>query len=48
MSQVTCKLTEPGALSSVLSTDSVQDLDLKEGDNILLLVKAIHVIPVKE
>ena len=48
MSQVTCKITDPGTLSSILSTESVQDLDLKEGDEILLLVKAIHVIPVKE
>ena len=48
MSQISCKLNEAGDLSSVLSTESVQDLDLKEGDSVHLLVKAIHVIPVKE
>lgn len=48
MSQVECKLTDPGMLASILSTDSVRDLDIKEGDQIVLLVKAIHVIPVKE
>lgn len=48
MSQVQCKLLEPGTIASVLTTDSVRELDLKEGDQILLLVKAIHVIPVKE
>lgn len=48
MSQVECKLTELGSLTSILSTDSVRDLNLKDGDQILLLVKAIHVIPVKE
>lgn len=48
MSQVECALTETGTLASVLSTDSVRDMNLKEGDKLLLLVKAIHVIPVKE
>ncbi|MDR0310934.1 MAG: TOBE domain-containing protein [Acidobacteriota bacterium] len=47
MSQIECKL-KAGVISSVLTTDSVQELDLKKGDQILLLVKAIHVIPVKE
>lgn len=48
MSQVECRLDAEGNLSAVLSTDSVKDLNLKEGDSIKLLVKAIHVIPVKE
>ena len=48
MAQVECKLTETGDLTSILSLDSVLDMDIKEGDQILLLVKAIHVIPAKE
>ena len=48
MSQIECKLNEAGSLTSVLTTDSVHELNLKEGDQVLLLVKAIHVIPVKE
>lgn len=48
MSQIDCRLDATGNLSSVLSTDSVKELGLKEGDTIKLLVKAIHVIPVKE
>lgn len=48
MSQIECSLTEPGALTSILSTDSVREMNLKEGDKILLLVKAIHVIPAKD
>ena len=48
MAQVECQITEPGKLTSILSADSVADLNLKEGDEILLLVKAIHVIPAKE
>lgn len=48
MSQLECQLTAPGAITSVLTTDSVREMDIKEGDQILLLVKAIHVIPAKE
>ncbi len=48
MSQMECKLNEPGVLTSVPTTDSVREMDMKEGDRILLLVKAIHVIPVRE
>jgi molybdate transport system regulatory protein len=48
MSQISCRLTEPGVITSVLTTDSVREMDLKEGDQIFLLVKAIHVIPAKE
>lgn len=48
MSQVECQLTEAGTLASILSTDSVREMGIKEGDKLVLLVKAIHVIPVKE
>ena len=48
MSQVECRLEGTGSLSSVLTTDSLEDMKLKEGDRVVLLVKAIHVIPVKE
>jgi len=48
MSQIECEISEPGVITSVLTTDSVREMDLKEGDQILLLMKAIHVIPVKE
>jgi len=47
MAQVECALTEAKTLTSILSADSVESLNLKEGDEILLLVKAIHVIPAK-
>ena len=48
MSQIECQLNAPGVITSVLTTDSVRELDLKAGDQIFLLVKAIHVIPAKE
>lgn len=48
MSQVECDVTEVKTLSSVLTSDSVEAMNLKEGDQIVLLVKAVHVIPAKE
>jgi molybdate transport system regulatory protein len=35
-------------MSSVLTTESLEDLALKPGDEVELIVKAIHVLPVKE
>lgn len=35
-------------LRSVLTSDSVKDLNRKEGDQILLLVTTVRVVPVKE
>ena len=48
MSQISCKRAEPGTMTSILSTESLEELNLKEGDQVVLLVKAIHVIPAKE
>jgi len=48
MSQVKFEVTAPHEMSSVLTTDSVKELNLKEGDTVHLIVKAIHVLPVKE
>ena len=35
-------------MASVITTESVQDLKLKVGDTVQLIIKAIHVLPVKE
>lgn len=48
MSQIECTLDVAGKLSSVLTIDSVAELDLKPGDTVHLLIKAIHVIPAKD
>ncbi|HNV48069.1 MAG TPA: TOBE domain-containing protein [Spirochaetota bacterium] len=48
MSQVKFDVSVPVVMSSVLTTDSVKDLDLKAGDSVQLIIKAIHVLPVKE
>jgi molybdate transport system regulatory protein len=48
MSLVKFTVTEPHEMASVLSTESVNDLKLKAGEPIELIIKAIHVLPVKE
>jgi len=48
MSLVKFTVTAPHEMASVLTTESVKDLKLKAGDQIELIIKAIHVLPVKE
>jgi molybdopterin-binding protein len=48
MSLVKFEITMPAQMASVLTTESVQDLNLKAGDTVQLLIKAIHVLPVKD
>jgi molybdopterin-binding protein len=47
MSLVKYKITKPSEMASVLTTESVEDLDLKVGDEVLLIIKAVHVLPAK-
>ncbi len=48
MSLVKYDVTSPIEMASVLTTESMEDLNLKPGDSIKLIIKAIHVLPVKE
>ena len=48
MSLVKFDVTVPHEMASVLTTESVKDMGLKVGDKVTLVVKAIHVLPVKE
>ncbi|MBM4060984.1 MAG: molybdenum-binding protein [Planctomycetes bacterium] len=48
MSLVKFDVTPPAEMASVLTTESLESLDLKVGDKVELIVKAIHVLPVKE
>ena len=48
MSLVKFDVTIPHGMSSVLTTESVEHLQLEPGDEIELVIKAIHVLPVKE
>ena len=47
MSLVKFDVTTPAEMASVLTTESAEHLDLKVGDEVELVVKAIHVLPVK-
>jgi molybdopterin-binding protein len=47
MSLVKFDITIPHEMSSVLTTESVEHLQIKPGDDIELIIKAIHVLPVK-
>ena len=48
MALVKFDVTVPAEMASVLTTESVEHLQLKPGDEIALINKAIHVLPVKE
>jgi len=48
MSLVKFSVTDPHEMASVLTTESVDDLKIEQGDAIELIIKAIHVLPVKE
>jgi molybdopterin-binding protein len=48
MSLVKFEVAAPHEMASVLTTESVKDMGLKIGDKITLIIKAIHVLPVKE
>jgi molybdate transport system regulatory protein len=48
MSLVKYEVVGLANMASVLTTESAEDLNLQEGDEVLLVVKAIHVLPVKE
>ncbi len=48
MSLVKFEVTTPAQMASVLTTESLKDLGLKVGDTVQLIVKAVHVMAVKE
>jgi molybdopterin-binding protein len=48
MSLVKFDVERPCSMASVLTTESVEALGLKAGDEVTLIVKAVHVLPVKE
>jgi molybdate transport system regulatory protein len=48
MSLIKFEVTSPGRMASVITTESVDELELKVGDRVHLVVKAIHVLPVKD
>lgn len=47
MSLIKFNVTLPSTMASVITTESAEALGLKSGDEVHLIVKAIHVLPVK-
>ncbi|MFH0995848.1 MAG: TOBE domain-containing protein [Pseudomonadota bacterium] len=47
MSLVKFSVALSNEMASVLTTESVKDMDLKIGDEVELVIKAIHVLPLK-
>ncbi len=47
MSLIKFTVTAPNDMASVITTESAEALGLKSGDEVQLIVKAIHVLPVK-
>jgi molybdate transport system regulatory protein len=48
MSLVKFEVTGPAGMASVITTESVEELELEVGDEVRLLIKAVHVMPVKD
>jgi molybdopterin-binding protein len=47
MSLIKFEVTMPARMASVITTESVDELALNVGDQVTLLVKAVHVLPMK-
>lgn len=48
MCQVKLDVTAPAEIESVMTLDSLEGLGLKKGDKVKAIVKAVHVLIVKE
>jgi molybdopterin-binding protein len=48
MGQVNIDIPLPSKMASVMTVDSINDLDIKVGDKVKVVVKAISVLLVKE
>lgn len=48
MSLAKFDISLPATMASVLTTESLEEMGLRVGDEVLLVVKAVNVLPVKE
>ncbi len=48
MGQVTLEIPADSVMNSVMTTESIEDLGIKEGENVKVIVKAINVLLVRE
>ena len=47
MAQIKLVIPAESTMGSVITVESLDELDLKVGDEVVLLVKAVNVLPVK-
>jgi molybdopterin-binding protein len=47
MAHVKFTITAGGTMASVLTVESLEEMGLKVGDEVTLLVKAVNVLPMK-
>ncbi len=47
MSLIKFQILEPGQMAAVITTESLNGMQLAVGDKVELMVKAVHVLPVK-
>lgn len=48
MSQVNLDIAGKSSMSSVMTVEALDDLGIKDGDQVRVIVKAVHVLLVKE
>ena len=48
MGQVELDITDKASMSSVLTLDALDNLDIVEGDQVKVIVKAVNVLLVRE
>ena len=48
MSQVELRVDQPAVMSSVMTTQSLEELGIKPGDEVRVIIKAIHVLVVRD
>lgn len=48
MAQVTLEIPADSVMSSVMTLDSLEELNLKEGDKVQIVVKAVNVLLAKD
>jgi molybdate transport system regulatory protein len=47
MAQIKLVIPAASVMGSVITVDPLNELDFKVGDEVLLFVKAVHVLPIK-
>ena len=48
MSNVKVKVDEPGVLTAIITKEAVQELEIKEGEEVYLIIKSTEVMVAKK